>query len=87
MNTFRVLIYWCCTNRICIYKDQLKDFCSRVINTHIYTYHVSKNLQSHPENEEETGSNYHQQTNQDEDEESSEPIKSSFPVKKDAKKR
>lgn len=45
----RVLIYWCCTNRICIYKDQLKDFCSRVVNSHIYALHVSKHLQNYAE--------------------------------------
>jgi hypothetical protein len=50
-----VLIFWCCTNRVCVYKDQLKEFCSRIVNTHIYAYHFNKNLKSYSEHEDVSG--------------------------------
>ncbi|KAI6173456.1 hypothetical protein M3Y98_01083600 [Aphelenchoides besseyi] len=44
-HAIRVLVLYCCTNRQCIYRDQLEEFCHRVLDPHIHSYHVTKNLQ------------------------------------------
>lgn len=77
---FSVLIYWCCTNRVCVYKDQLKDFCNRVVNAH-YAYHVNKSLQSYANHEE-----INNEADAEDLYESAIVIKP-FPIRKDTKKR
>lgn len=37
----KVLIYWCCTNQPCIYRDRLGDFCRSVLEPDLYTSHFA----------------------------------------------
>lgn len=71
---------------MCVYKDQLKDFCTRVVNAQIYTYHVHKNLQNYAEHEEVENDLEHANFGQDANDSDLEAIKP-FPIKKDVKRR
>uniref|UniRef100_A0A1I7SMP4 WAP domain-containing protein n=1 Tax=Bursaphelenchus xylophilus TaxID=6326 RepID=A0A1I7SMP4_BURXY len=40
-HAIKVLIYWCCTNKPCIYRDHLDAFCSKILDTDMITQHLA----------------------------------------------
>ncbi|CAD5229304.1 unnamed protein product [Bursaphelenchus okinawaensis] len=40
-HAIKVLIYWCCTNKPCIYRDHLGAFCSQILDSDAITQHLA----------------------------------------------